>query len=432
MKKISLLVLVMLLSVSFLFAACDTAGTDTVSSEVSSVGVSSEIEIESSETSEDSTLPEGAVKVLYSRYSEKPYFAMVGTCTEGAVVTAECNGETVSTNSYKGWFSLRLRCDSGTAEVILTQTVNGEVIDEPLTYTAHPSSPGADMWGVVTGSDFQFFFQKMLPDFLGQNIPNASELNALTERVSSRLTQLRSYNPDADIIYLIVPASMSVYPELVPESYGEPAEQNRLDLTIDAINAGGGIAINLRELFAEHKEDEMPLYYKMDSHWSDYGAYVAYEAMFEHISQKFPEAAPRSAEEFNWNPDYYQAGDIAYYLNMSQSRVKEYAYYRTFNFDVPTAVTAIPRYRSQTMLCYSDHVTTENIIRTNRSELPSCVVLRDSYSTQIYDILAERMDTTHYLGMWNLAWQNATIANEKPDYVIYIVAEWNLDSILYN
>ena len=117
---------------------------------------------------------------------------------------------------------------------------------------------------------------------------------------------------------------------------------------------------------------------------------------------------------------------------MAQSRVKEYAYYRTFLFDAPSSVTNTPRYRSAKMLCYSDQVTAENKIKTNRDNLPSAIVLRDSYSTQLYDILAERMDTTHYLGMWDLSWKNSLIQSEKPDYVIYVLAEWNLDSVLYN
>ena len=227
-----------------------------------------------------------AINVLYNRFSEKPYFAMVGTCAENAVITAECNGETVVSKSYKGWFSVRLRCDGSSVDVTLTQTVDGEQVGETCTVNAKPGTPSPDMWPVVTGGDFQFFFQKMLPDLLGQNVPSKSVYDDLTKRVSQRVAQLREYNADADVIYLIVPSSMSVYPELVPESYGEPADETRLDLTIDAINAGGGVAIDLKALFAEHKEDEMPMYYKLDSHWSDYGAYLAYVAMFEHIAKK--------------------------------------------------------------------------------------------------------------------------------------------------
>lgn len=431
MKRFSVLLIALLLLAVAVLASCGE-NEQAFSAPQESVAEQESSEAESEDEVSQTVSDKNAINVLYNRFSEKPYFAMVGTCAENAVITAECNGETVVSKSYKGWFSVRLRCDGSSVDVTLTQTVDGEQVGETCTVNAKPGTPAPDMWPVVTGGDFQFFFQKMLPDLLGQNVPSKSVYDNLTKRVSQRVAQLREYNADADVIYLIVPSSMSVYPELVPESYGEPAEETRLDLAIDAINAGGGVAIDLKALFAEHKEDEMPMYYKLDSHWSDYGAYLAYVAMFEHIAKKYPDAAPRSIDEFDWNPDYYQSGDMTYYLSMAQSRVKEYAYYRTFLFDAPSSVTNTPRYRSAKMLCYSDQVTAENKIKTNRDNLPSAIVLRDSYSTQLYDILAERMDTTYYLGMWDLSWKNSLIQSEKPDYVIYILAEWNLDSVLYN
>lgn len=461
MRKFLLIVALIMLVATLLFAACENSEVSTPdsgstsdasdASDASYVGnesgnAQSKDESAPSEGSnsndasspDDSSAPndnstpeqtESDISVLYCSYSEKPYFAMVGRCNEGAVITAECDGETVSSTSYKGWFSLRLRCSGTSVKVKLSQTENGAETST-LNYTARPKTPSADMWGVVTGGDFQFFFEKMLPDFQGKTIDKESTYAALTNKVEFRVNQLRANNPDAEIIYLIVPSSMSVYPELVPEQYHPAASTTRLDKTMDALTAGGATVINLKEIFAQHKNDEMPLYYKLDSHWADYGAYVAYDALFDYISQKYPDAAPRGIDEFNWNEGYYDSGDMTYYLQMSQTEVKEYAYYRTFNFDAPASVTATPRYRSKTMLCYSDQVTYENVIRTNRSNLPTCVVMRDSYSTQIYDLIAERMDTTYYRGMWDYSWNASRLASESPDYVIYVVAEWNLNAIV--
>ncbi len=371
-----------------------------------------------------------SIKVLYCSYSEKPYFAMVGTCDEGAVVTAEANGETVSSQSYHGWFSLRIKCTGASVDVNLTQSLGGTQVGGTQKYTARPVTPGPEMWPVVTGGDFQFFFKKMLPDFYHNNIPSDTQLNQLTARIRNRINSLQSTSPYTEIIYMIVPSSMSVYPELVPSQYAPGNGQSRLDAVNDAIKAGGATVIDLKEIFELHKYDEKPLYYKLDSHWTDYGAYVAYDALFDHISKKIPAAAPRQEAEFVWNEDFYNSGDMTYYLSMAQNVVKEYAYYRTPGFDVPLSISSVPRYRSATELVYNDRMTYANVINTNRPELPSCMVIRDSYSTQIYDILAERMNTTNYKGMWDYGWYTSEINSTKPDFIIYIVAEWNIDSIL--
>lgn len=386
---------------------------------------------EESETETEIDLPiEDPIKVMYCSYTEKPYFAMVGTCNEGAVVVATINGTGYSSQSYRGWFSLRLPCEGSSVEVTLTQTLNGRTFDEPISYTAWPKTPDGGRWPMVTGKNFQFFLQKMLPDYQHDNLDSQEVYDNFRLRIEERLQTIHAYNPDAEIIYLIVPSAMTVYPELVPVEYTQGTGKSRLDMVIETINQAGATAIDLQEVFEDHKYDEMPLYYKLDSHWADYGAFIAYQALFDHISEKFPEATPRDLDEFYWNEGYYQSGDMTYYLGMPQSQVLEYAYYRTFDFEAPSAITRIPRYRYENMLFYSENVTWEHRIKTDRPELPSCIVIRDSYSTQIFDLIPERMDTTHYLGMWNYSWDNYTIKQEEPDYIIYLVAEWNIDALL--
>jgi hypothetical protein len=464
MKRILAFITVLLLFSTLVLASCENDTTDS-QSETDSQAESS-ITIESNEESKEASkdefkeeskeeskevskeesseevvkevtkLPtkyeEGGISLEAASFSEKPYFALVGRCSEGAIVKGEANGETVTSKSYHGWYSLRLKCTGKNVDVKISQEVDGNQVGETLEYRIKPTTPGSEMWPTVTGGDFQFFFQKMLPDFQGKNVPSAGVLNNLSARVKIHLESLRKVNPDAEIIYMIVPSSMTTYPELVPSQYAQATGETKLDKTMAAIVRGGGTVIDLKSIFAEHKNDEMPLYYKLDSHWSDYGAYVAYNALFEHISEKFPEAAPRPESDFNWNEGYYNSGDMAYYLAMSQSKIKEYSYYRTFKDKVPASVTAFNRYDSATSLTYSDEMTYENTIVTGNDKLPNCIVMRDSYSTQMYDILAERMNRTVYCGMWGYGWNNWLINSEKPDYVIYLIAEWNIDSVLYN
>ena len=97
---------------------------------------------------------------------------------------------------------------------------------------------------------------------------------------------------------------------------------------------------------------------------------------------------------------------------------------------MPSQISSIRRYVSDRRLTYDPGtVQNQRTIQTNRPELPSALVMRDSYSSQLYDILAERFDTTWYKSMWDYTFSNNEMKQKKPDYIIYILVERNIDSI---
>lgn len=384
------------------------------------------------------------VTVKYASFSEKPFAVVIGQCDIGATVTLTCGKEEYTSESWYGWYSVRFLCAGSSADVVITQSIDGVQSGAPLETTVSPKNAG-NAEGVIAGGNFQFFYQKCLRDFQHTNLYNEGVLNSLKSRVEGRIANIEKQNLDTEIIYMVVPAAMTVYPELVPEDYEQGEGDSRMDQVLNTLAEAGATVIDLRPVFEEHKNDEMPLYFKCDSHWTDYGAFIAYTELFNHIFEKFPDAAPRSFDEFNWFGGYYKTGDMPVYLNMvsgsiyengviGDKDVLEYGWYRTFADGTPVSedVTEVPRYRADVQMVYSNNVTWANTIRTKRDNLPTCIVMRDSFGTQMYDILAERMDKTLYKAMWDCGYPGAEVVTNKADYVIYIIAEWNLDSVVYN
>ena len=439
-------------AVSSGFSAGESAGASTESSKeaskaesvesskAGSAESSKEQTVENSEKPDESSddpveeLPEGAIELLFTRYTEgKKGAVLFGTCALGAQVTVTVGDESITVDSYMGYFAATFENPPALFSATFTQTVDGKPFDEPRTYRAKPEvSPMSYEQEVIASNEqFQFFLSKMLPDYEGWNLFGDQEIQSMISRIQGRLETVHAYNPNAEIIYMVVPSPMTIYPELVPDIYTKAASgDTRLDQVLAGLNKSGATVIDLRKTFKAHKYDEMPLYYKLDSHWADYGAYLAYVALFEHISEKFPDAAPRGMEDFNWTADYYKSADVIMYLGYPQDGVKEYGYYREYNIEIPGVINTYPRYRLPQLL-YSDQSTYEITMRTNRSNLPSCMVFRDSYGAGIYDLIPERMDTTHYIGMWNYSWNNKQIQNEQPDYIIYLLAEFNLHEVVY-
>lgn len=441
-KKVLIGVVLLSLTALFLLAACDET-TDNESA-ISGEQVSQDEESSNSsdntansdsenEISEEESLepivnePTEYLSVIGCTLTDKNCFVIVGNCEEGAVITATTKNQTVTTETDRGFYSVRLKKEDTKTRVSIE--AKGE-ITETFTLDAQPKIPTSDMWPIVAGNGYDFFFQKMMPDYMQTNVLSNNQISTLTNKVSRRVNNLKTQLPHTEIIYMIVPSKASVYPERVPEDYRKGSGKSRLEQVNEALETAGAKVINLLEVFDNHKDDEYKTYWKTDSHWTDYGAFVAYTELFNYIKQKFPEAAPRKPIEFNFKADFYNGGDMIYYIMMDQNVAKEYNWHRLPKFELNKDIKSISRYRAENYLMYSEDITPEIVFETGRNKLPNLYVMRDSYSAQIFDILADRGNKTVYKSMWSFTFNINDIKRHSPDYIVYILSEWNIDAVI--
>ncbi len=389
----------------------------------------------SMETSSPDTIT--PIKIMYCSYDQKPYAVIVGTCGEGAVVHASvADGQEIDSKSFYGWFSVRFKHTSGET-VVLTQSINGVLSGGEAAYNGTPANPGKDE-GIVAGNDSQFFYSKCLNDFMCTNLPSDGELQALTTRIKERIKGIEDAGLDTKIIYILAPSPIAIYPEAVPENYKQGQGKTRRVKVMDALRAAGATVIDLEGVFNEHKNDAQTIYYKTDSHWTEYAAFLAYTELFNVIKADFPDAAPYDYDYFNWYSGYFKTGDMLNYLKMTtpvyltpgffDSDCLEYSWFR----DLSTDLTGVKRKRFDETGVYSEEVTAMNLVETKRSGLPNCIVIRDSYGTQLNDLIAGNMNVTYYQRMWDYTYNLGNIKRYEADYVIYILAEWNVGQVLYN
>jgi len=441
-KKAVLILFTLFLVFTTLLAACDPGADESKEeSVVSQTSVNSnddsdikESEDASSSTSSDEESPAPIVNeeteylnVLGCTLTDKNCFVVVGQCEVGATITATTKTQNVTATTDSGFYSVRLKKESAKTRVTI---VAQGTITEQYMIDAKPKVPTSDMWPIVGGDGYNFFFQKMMPDFEQNNKLTSGQISSVTSKIQDRVAALENASPNTEIIYMIVPSKATIYPELVPSDYTAGTGESRLDQVSAALEAGGATVIDLKDAFTEHKNDEYKLYWRTDSHWTDYGAFVAYTELFNYIKEEFPAAAPRDISDFNFEENFYNGGDMIYYMMMDQDKAREYCYYRTPKFNMDSDIASVSRYRAANYLMYNNEVVPDRIFNTNRSNLPDIYVLRDSYHTQMYDILAERANVSVYKSMWGYTYNLSDISEYAPDYVIYLVAEWNIDSIL--
>ena len=377
-----------------------------------------------------------AFEVLGAGFSDKGWAVVFGNCEFGAYVTAKVGKKEYAVQSTGGTFALRIQPGSKNPKITFTQSFRGVPIGEPYiwegTLVRSDSSYDPNQASLI-GYENQMFYQKMLPDFSGSNRLSEKQQAALKKKFSRLVKALREKADGCELVTLFGPSPMTIYPEWVPEQYKKAKDgTTRLDQLQALFAECGATVIDLRDTFTQHKNDVYELYCKYDSHWTDYAGYLAYVDLYSYIAKSFPEAAPRPMSDFTWKRGYFNNEDFAYYLGGDSWNFKEYSFRRAFRCKVPKAISGFQRFSvndCNAFGAYTDAVLGNHTIQTGRKELPDIYVLRNSFSGQMIDIMAERSDNATFRQMFDYRFDLNDIAKKKPDYVILTISEWDLDKL---
>ncbi len=379
------------------------------------------------------------LKVHGAAVSDGDWCVVYGDCAVGATVTVKNEEGTYSVVSEGGCFALRFLSPDLTAILDVSQSWEGKQIGDTLHWEGEIVLPEwGDDWGVWIGGSNQGFYHKMKPDYEGTNLMDEATLTSVRDRYADRVEKLKKVGDGCEIIALLIPASMTVYTDLVPDEVAtKTTGETRFDQLANVLTEAGVKVIDVRETFQERKNDALPLYFNYDSHWTDYGAYIAYVELYDYISDRYPDAAPRTFDEFKWEWAYYTRGDMPWYFDLDQGgKIYEYTFQRYMDFDAHPAAKAITRFAQKNWsLAYpvfSGEIQNGDTYNTHRDNLPDIMVMRNSYGSYLYELMVERSDKAYMLPSFSYAFNFAQIKKNDPDYLIYIMSEWDFGNIINN
>jgi hypothetical protein len=268
---------------------------------------------------------------------------------------------------------------------------------------------GEDGWLVFSGEmgieDYQNTF--LLKPKIQFEI--RERLNTLNSQLSARGIKL---------LVVIVPNKNTIYPEIMPAEIPVINPKSRLDLLSAFLKqAPDGVQIlDLRPVLLEAKK-ERQIYYKTDTHWNDYGAYVGYKAIVTELQKTFPDMRVHPLEDFKYESLGMQSLDLA--ANTGSFTYQE----ESFNLIGVRSASYIPL----------DLKNGRQVLVSTmpNSTQPRAVIYHDSFFfgmiPMIEDNFSRAVYVPHYTGdtVWNLKWIDA----QQPDVVIIEFAERYLEDL---
>lgn len=493
-KTIVFLLLISIFALSF--ASCDNGSiNDIIDSRPATTSQTEESEADTSNVEEIST-PEGytpqptvteVINITASRV------CVAGTCTPGATVYIRGTEIEVETFSKTGYFITKIDLP-GTSSVLLECTAKTSDLKEstPEYFSAEYKatiSERKDGYAVTIGKNNQLFMSSTLDDFYGDTLLTMTQIGELKEYVNATYTSIQTarYNNKleayqtqlaADLghvlteeeiaeseeyvknnlfvevpyIFVLVPSALTLYSDLAPDDVVTETHSTRYSQIVKALKDTNATVIDMKEIFADHLDDDYPIYGTTDSYWTEYGAYLAYCEIMGIIDDEFPMAAARPLSDFTVETKTILGGDMVGYLYLDRETIKEQTVTLTPKFTIPFTYNIYNDEDDHT-LSFSrndDGVVSflnKRNINNGKDEVdgrkwPNILLLRDEWSAQLYTMLGERFNGVMYAqGYRTGATLKATAANPfqprivdinyiktalQPNYVVVIVSEKNL------
>ena len=121
-----------------------------------------------------------------------------------------------------------------------------------------------------------------------------------------------------DYIFVIAPSKSTVYGEHMPARFRKFRSQSRCDQLVSYMRSSEVPILDLRPVMVSEKKN-MPLFFKTDTHWNDFGAGIAQYAIGKHLHSLYPDVHPvqYDSTDFLWvEPD--EAGDLALMMRLQR------------------------------------------------------------------------------------------------------------------
>ncbi len=376
--------------------------------------------------------------------------AISGTCEEGAVIRVKGGEEEVTTNSRDGYFVIETKLLYKNNLLQVTAQVEGEeeskVWEEIARFNA-TADTRLDGNSVSVGVDSLLYFDKTVSDSNGKNLYTESQLTAIKNLVSENITTYinRSSGKEVEMIYVLIPNSTTIYPDVYPEGLIEKPATTVYDQVLSTLNKTRATVIDMRGIFKTVADDDTViqkggLYRTTDSNLSHYGAYLTYAEIMKAVSARYPEAAAKATGDFEWKSVKALGGNLVKYRDLNSEVITEEIVVSLPKFmkgEALESISSVVKYNDTEKNDYGYYtdVREDEIIgiaerfvtKTKRDKLPDAIIYRDNASLPFSDILAERFNNVVMESAGNFTFDATSVVQHSPDYVIFVLSEDSMD-----
>ena len=275
--------------------------------------------------------------------------------------------------------------------------------------------------GVLVGKNGWLFYtgNNAISDYQGLGLAKQKDLQQLQQSLDKINVDLQQQG--ITLIVVIAPNKESIYPQFMPVEIHVFRKKSRIDQFVDYMQLYGETnIIDLRPVMQDASKSQQ-IYFKTDTHWNQYGAYLAYREIFSSLSKVYPALQAYQLSDYEITLGNKSTRDLVNILGISNIEEADWNFLPKFFSDVKGI--NIPLGNRNVQLTF-----------TSDQTLPSIVIFHDSFFLSLshfFEPHFNKMVLVPYPNeeVWNLKW----IDQLEPDIVIIELAErylWELPELL--
>ena len=360
-------------------------------------------------------------------YTDAEHYVMFGVCEKNCKITVKGGAEEVSVRSEDGKFVVETPIkQEDTSFLSVYCEADGKTVSAAAEEVVHyRKSHGFK--DVIIGKNGHLHYQETIGDYTGETLWSDETVAQYVSYLSAKADKIHAVSPNTKILYVVPPNHLTIYPETAPDSLvPKKSDKSRLSQLVDAFKGNEKLTfLDLTTPMLEAKKTApYRLYNKTDTHWNELGAYYAYREIMNVVAKDFPAAAPEPLDNFNVFTKTVPGGDMANFLGVDLNVVTEEGVFVRSKTELKSGISKDYSMNFENAW-FSDH----HEFRINDENLPTMIMYRDSFSTNLMSFLAEKFSVSVFHTMWDRVDEYDLFAEMQPDYIIFEFVERGLGGL---
>jgi len=213
-----------------------------------------------------------------------------------------------------------------------------------------------------------------------------------------------------DYLFVMAPNKSTLYPQFMPSRFRKVGKQSRWDQLYAHLKEHSTVEVlDLREAMKKAGESYR-VYRKGDTHWNQYGAFMAYRQIIQTLARYFPGLTPMPLEDFEISYKDRPGGDLAIMLFLQNRVFRE------------NAVSLTPRRKLHSVrgkkIDFKHARVRQSVVICPKGELPTALLVHDSFTQRLKPYLSEHFSRIIYFRDWGMGFFPKVIKREKVKLVI--------------